>query len=99
MRIPVYMHASRDCGYTTTHYTFVPTAASALQGTIFAPARTRTLTTPAHAVLLPGDRQPTDLYFAMYFAKRGKRGLAWAPARASDSDEKDASNRIKFLVA
>jgi len=85
------MHTSRDRGYTTTHYTFVPTAASALLGTIVAPDRTRTTTRRGHAVLLPDDQQPTDLYFAMYCAKRGKRDLTWQPAQASGSDDKDAA--------
>jgi len=84
MRIPVYMHASKDSGYTTMHYTFLPTATSTLQGTIIAPDRTRTSTRHGDAVLLPGDRVPTDLYFAMGYAKSGKGGLAWKQAPAWD---------------
>ena len=88
MRIPIYMHISTDYetgGVSTTHYTFLPVSESTLVGTLIAPDGTQktTANVGADAVLLPGDRLPTSLYYAMYYAKRGKCGLSWQPARTS----------------
>jgi len=76
------MHVAND-GYTTTkHFTFLPVAESILVGTITAPDGTqKSAADGPDALILPDDHLPTDLDVAMYYARRGKRGLSWQPAR------------------
>lgn len=77
------MHVANDGHTTTKHFTFLPVAESILVGTITVPNGTQKSTANGNpdALILPDDHFPTDLDAVMYYARRGKRGLSWQPAR------------------